>query len=246
MTEFRVCAIIPTLNHYKALAKVVEDIQKSVRDVIIIDDGSNFDARDAIQIIGKSFNSVEILRHSMNMGKGAALRTGFNRAQVRGFTHALQIDADGQHDLNDTNKLLEASKNASSALITAKPIYDASMPFGRKMGRWITHFWVWIETLSFSISDSMCGFRIYPISSSLDVMKTEIVGKRMDFDTSIMVRLFWRGVDVIEIPSKVIYPKENTSNFDVLKDNILITQMHTRLVFGMLLRLLTFRLRWKT
>ncbi|MEH6477835.1 MAG: hypothetical protein V7727_19245, partial [Sneathiella sp.] len=130
-------------------------------------------------------------------------------------------------------------------LITAKPVYDESMPTARKIGRWFTHVWVWVETLSFNISDSMCGFRVYPVSQTLDVIRREHVGKRMDFDTSVMVRLYWRGVDVVEIPSNVIYPAENTSNFQVVGDNIRITLMHTRLVFGMLARLLTFRMRYR-
>ncbi len=186
-----------------------------------------------------------VLHHAI-LAKGAALQSGLERVFERRFSHALQIDADGQHDLKDIPKLLEAAKGCPVKLVTAKPIYDASMPIGRRIGRWITHVWVWVETLSFSITDSMCGFRVYPVTEALEVIQTETVGRRMDFDTSIMVRLYWRGIDVIEIPSKVIYPAENTSNFDVFKDNVLITRMHTRLVFGMLKRLLTFQLRSKT
>ena len=242
MSTFKLCAIIPTLNHYKVLNKVVGEVRNFDIPVIIVDDGSDFVAADVIDKIGTENTEITVLRHSTNMGKGAAFLTGLEHAKASGFTHALQIDADGQHDLNDLPKLITSATNAPQCLVTAKPVYDSSMPLGRKIGRWFTHVWVWVETLSFKITDSMCGYRIYPIEPTLSVISEEKVGQRMDFDTSVMVRLFWRGIPVLEIPSKVIYPEENTSNFDVVKDNILITRMHTRLVFGMLFRLLTFKI----
>lgn len=246
MIKFECCAIIPSLNHYKSLAKVIESVREQSLDIIIVDDGSTAEAAEQIAKFNNPENSVFVIRHAENMGKGAALKTGLEWARLSGFTHALQVDADGQHDLADTKKLLKVAQENPTALVTAKPVYDDSMPLGRRIGRWITHVWVWVETLSFSITDSMCGFRVYPVEQTLDVVEKETVGKRMDFDTSIMVRLYWRGIDTIEIPSRVIYPKGNTSNFDVLNDNILITRMHTRLVFGMLGRLLTFRMRLRS
>ncbi len=242
MSEIMLCAIIPTLNHYKVLDRVVSEVLKFGLPVVIVDDGSEKITADTVDLIGKENADVTVLRHDTNYGKGAAFLTGLEYAEKAGFTHALQIDADGQHDLKDLPQLISSAKENTNALITAKPVYDNSMPIGRKIGRWFTHVWVWVETLSFKITDSMCGFRIYPVSPTLKVISEEKVGQRMDFDTSVMVRLFWRGTPVIEIPSKVIYPEENTSNFDVVKDNILITRMHTRLVFGMLLRLITFKI----
>jgi hypothetical protein len=81
----------------------------------------------------------------------------------------------------------------------------------------------------------MCGFRIYPISQALNIMDNNSIGKRMDFDVEIMVRMFWEGTPVIMHPVKVIYPEANFSNFNLLMDNWRITKMHTRLVFTMLL-----------
>lgn len=246
MTDFKCCAIIPSLNHYKSLAKVIESVREHSLDIIIVDDGSSPEAAEQIDKFNNPDDGVFVIRHATNLGKGAALKTGLEWARLSGFSHALQVDADGQHDLADTKKLLGVAKDNPAALVTAKPVYDDSMPLGRRIGRWITHVWVWVETLSFSITDSMCGFRVYPVAQTLDVIEKETVGKRMDFDTSVMVRMYWRGIDTIEIPSRVIYPKDNTSNFDVLSDNILITRMHTQLVFGMLGRLLTFRMRLRS
>lgn len=243
MTEFSCCAVIPTLNHYKVLGRVVDELRAHNLQVILVDDGSDEVAAKVIASLQGVDDGVIVLRHEQNKGKGAAFETGLLKALSLGFSHTLQVDADGQHDLTDIPKLIEAARNAPGSLVTAKPVYDDSMPLGRRIGRWITHVWVWIETLSFMITDSMCGYRVYPIAATLDVIGDEAIGKRMDFDTSIMVHLYWRGIDVIEIPSRVIYPEENTSNFDVLADNIRITKMHTRLVIRMLWRLLTFQSR---
>lgn len=239
--SFNCCAIIPTLNHYKALSQVIAGVRENGLPVFIVDDGSEEVAASFIQTHHNPDGGVTVIRLAENQGKGAAFERGAMRALQSGFSHALQVDADGQHDLKDIPALIEAAKRQPMALVTAKPVYDDTMPLGRRIGRWITHFWVWIETLSFDITDSMCGFRVYPIGETLAVISEQGIGRRMDFDTSIMVHLYWRGCDVIEIPSNVIYPPENTSNFDVLADNVRISWMHTKLVFGLLGRLMTFR-----
>ncbi len=243
MTEFSCCAVIPTLNHYKVLGRVVNELMAHDLQIIIVDDGSDEVAAKEIAALQDQSGGVIVLRHEQNRGKGAAFETGLKKSLSLGFSHALQVDADGQHDLADIPKLIAAARKEPGCLVTAKPVYDDSMPLGRRIGRWVTHVWVWIETLSFMITDSMCGYRVYPVAATLDVIRSETIGKRMDFDTSIMVHLYWRGLDVIEIPSRVIYPEENTSNFDVLNDNIRITKMHTRLVICMLWRLLTLQSR---
>ncbi|NVJ65232.1 MAG: glycosyltransferase family 2 protein, partial [Gammaproteobacteria bacterium] len=144
--------------------------------------------------------------------------------------------ADGQHDLSKIPELISLSEQHPTALISGHPVYDDSVPMGRFIARYITHFWVWIETLSFKIKDSMCGFRVYPVSACCRLMDTTYIGRFMDFDTEIMVKLYWADTPVIMTPTDVVYPEENTSNFRVWKDNWLITKMHTRLVFGMLIR----------
>ncbi|NJO37142.1 MAG: glycosyltransferase [Rhizobiales bacterium] len=173
-----------------------------------------------------------------NRGKGGAVSHGFRLAMDAGFTHVLQIDADGQHDLSSLRALTQLARRHPSALVTGVPIYDASVPLGRAIGRYITHFWVCVETLSLRISDAMCGFRIYPLGAVRALYEGGAhVGQRMDFDIEIMVRLFWRGVPVVELPVRVSYPVDNTSNFDLWRDNVRISWMHTRLFFTMLWQL---------
>ena len=179
-----------------------------------------------------------MLRRKKNGGKGAAVQTGLAQALMQGWSHALQVDADGQHDLNDVARMLEQSKNQPKALISGQPIYDESISKGRYYGRFITHFWVYIETLSTDIKDSMCGFRVYPLDGYNRLMQANTqLGNKMDFDIEVMVKMHWQQVPIIFVPTKVHYPENGLSHFHVFDDNVLISLMHTRLFFGMLWRL---------
>ncbi|MCL4104151.1 UNVERIFIED_CONTAM: hypothetical protein GTU68_035013 [Idotea baltica] len=186
--------------------------------------------------IANTYSWVSLVERIDNGGKGAAVKAGMKAANDQGFTHILQIDADDQHDTNDIPRILSLSETHPQAVISGKPVYR-NVPKIRYYGRYLTHIWVWINTLSLEIQDSMCGFRIYPLASSLGVVNSERVGNRMDFDTEILVRLHWQGVQVVQFPTLVTYPADGISHFRGLSDNILISWMHTRLFFGMLQRL---------
>lgn len=234
---YKIAALVPTYNHYKDIDRVVQNVLNFELDVLIVDDGSNTITQEKIESIIKMNPTVMHVRLDKNQGKGGAVCAGFFYLFEKGFSHAFQIDADGQHDLSVLPDFIKTSKNNPSALISGNPVYDQSAPMGRKIGRWFTHVWVFIETLSFKIKDSMCGFRIYPLKETITLLKKQPVGTRMDFDTDIIVRLFWQGVGVIMLPVRVIYPDHNTSNFQLLKDNWRITKMHTVLFFHMLFNL---------
>lgn len=233
----KLCAIIPSHNHYQHTGDIVATLCRHGVPVIIIDDGSSDPARTILAKLHNKEQGCSVYRTPKNSGKGAAVIRGMRIAMTAGYTHALQVDADGQHDLSDLQSFIDLAQKHPKATICGAPDYDRSVPLGRKFGRWITHVWVWIETLSFRITDSMCGFRIYPLGAVRPLLNADTIGQHMDFDTDIIVRLFWRGVPPLMYPIKVIYPKENSSNFDMLKDNWRITKMHTRLFLTMLARL---------
>lgn len=240
---FKPCALIPCYNHGKTLAAVVSALTVQNLDCLVVDDGSDETTQSDISAVQAMFPQCQVLRLAQNLGKGGALEAGFRLAAGQGYTHALQVDADGQHDLNAVAQLLAMSAETPDNLISGQPVYDGSVPKSRLYGRYITHFWVWIETLSFSLKDSMCGFRVYPLAATLAVMDKVRVGQRMDFDTEIMVRLYWDGTDSRFLPARVYYPQAGISHFDVVKDNVRISKMHTRLFFGMLSRIP--RLLWR-
>lgn len=233
----RICAVIPSCNHHGALPEIVARLRGYGLAVYIVDDGSDEPAAGEIGRLADPGNGIVVARLPVNRGKGSAVFEGLRQAAAAGYTHAFQIDADGQHDLASVPQFLARSVARPDAVVNGRPVYDSSVPRARKLGRDFTHFWVRIETLSSEIRDAMCGFRIYPIAPAMEVLMHEPVGRRMDFDIEILVRLYWRGIAVIDEPVAVTYPAGNLSNFDTLRDNARITWMHTRLVFGMLGRL---------
>lgn len=233
----RFCAVIPCYNHHDVIADIVRALFEYVERVIIVDDGSASATQDVLQNLAQQYQDRVVLhRHTVNQGKGVAVVSGVRKAQQLGFTHALQVDADGQHDLTTVPLLIEHARTFPQAVVTAVPVYDETVNRTRFITRYITHFWVWVETLSFTIKDSMCGFRIYPIAQFLAVTDKHL-GSHMDFDTDAIVRMYWDGADVISVPSRVRYIKGGLSNFRLFKDNLRISWMHTRLVFGMFWRI---------
>jgi predicted LPLAT superfamily acyltransferase len=232
----RTCAIVPTHDHWRAIGGVVGALRAVGLPVLVIDDGSGEPAATAIAALHRPDDGVQVHRLPVNLGKGVAVVHGMRLAWEAGYTHAVQIDADGQHDAAALPALLARSRQHPAALVSAEPIFDASMPVGRRIGRWVTHVWVRIETLSFAITDSMCGFRVYPLAAVRALLAEQSVGRHMDFDTDIMVRLFWRGTAVEMVPARVVYPAGNTSNFRLWADNVRISAMHVRLIVALLTR----------
>lgn len=227
------CAIIPTYRHATGLDQLTLRLRADCNTVFVVDDGNIGRDRERIAALHAPREGIEVLRREINGGKGAAMQHGFSEAFARGFSHALQIDADGQHDVGDVSRFILAARRHPEALICGQAVFDADAPKARKYGRYLTHVWVWIETLSLDIADSMCGFRIYPLQAVQDLLGASRLGVRMDFDTEIAVRLHWAGTAVINLPTRVLYPPANCSNFRMLQDNILISGMHARLAMQM-------------
>jgi glycosyltransferase involved in cell wall biosynthesis len=240
--NFRPCAVVPTFNHVRVLGHIIGRLRAEGLAVIVVDDGSGPAEAARIAEICSGHADVSLCRHARNHGKGAAIATGLTHAVAQGYSHALQVDADGQHDLAQITTLLMLGSAHPNALICGVPAYDSSVPRARKIGRWVTHIWVAINTLSPKIIDSMCGFRLYPLAATCAILQQGRFAKAMGFDTEILVRLKWAGTPVITTPVAVTYPAGNHSNFRLWRDNADISLMHARLFFGML-RHLPQRLR---
>lgn len=229
------CAVIPVYNHEHALPVVVDALHKAGLACVLVDDASSSACAAVMEQLA-TLPDTYLVRLEVNQGKGGAVMAGLREAARLGFSHALQVDADGQHDLGDVDAFLTASQSAPTALICGYPQYDESVPKGRLYARYLTHVWVWINTLSLSIRDSMCGFRVYPLAATLALIDSVNLGTRMDFDTEVLVRLAWRNQPMHWLPTKVHYPLDGLSHFRLWLDNALISKMHTKLFFGMLLR----------
>jgi predicted LPLAT superfamily acyltransferase len=240
---FRPCAIIPTFENPATIRAVVEKVREQLPDVIVVDDGSAPEGRAQVEQLGRE-KLAHAFRRETNGGKGAAVKTGLEVAHKLGYTHALQLDADGQHDLGDIPRFLDAARKRPEALVLGCPVFDRTAPLGRRVGRQITVFWTTLEIGSRAIVDPMCGYRIYPLEPALAASRG--TGDRMEFDPEIAVRMVWAGVPTINLRTRVRYlsrEEGGVSHFHLFRDNARISWMHTRLVTLALLRLLLWPLR---
>ena len=232
-TRPRTCAVIPTYNNPITIAAVVSDVRRHLDDVLIVDDGGHDDSRRALDELADR-GVARVIRRARNGGKGAAVKTGLRAAHELGFSHALQIDADGQHDTTDIPKFLAHAAERPHAAVLGHPVYDETMPRGRRAAHGLTNFMVFLQTGRRVIVDPQCGFRVYPVAPALEVAAR---GDRMDFDIEIAVRLVWAGIPIVNIPTGVRYlPRSagGTSHFRPVRDNVAITLLHTRLLFASL------------
>jgi glycosyltransferase involved in cell wall biosynthesis len=231
------CVLIPVFNHEHTIAAVVAAARNHRLPCILVDDGSGPSCARALDALAAADPGVQVLRLPANLGKGGAVAAGLRAAARQRFTHALQLDADGQHDVHDLPGFLAASGKEPRAVICGRPNFGPDMPRSRFYGRYLTHVFVWLNTLSFDIPDAMCGFRVYPVAELVRLLNEERPGSRMDFDIEVLVRLHWRGVPMRWLDTRVGYPQDGISHFRLGLDNLLITRMHLRLFLGMLRRL---------
>jgi len=237
MKEIRVAAVIPVYNHWKALHKIAKTLESFELAGIFVDDCSDAETKLHLKSVCENFRTATLVTRENNGGKGAAVMDGLKTAKSLGYTHALQIDADAQHDLSVIPDFLKAMQDKPDCLIAGVPVYDNSAYKIRTIGRRITNFWVAIETLSMDIRDSMCGFRLYPVDKCCDLISDGFWSYHMGFDIEIFVRLHWNSVPFLFLPVKTFYFKENISHFRMFRDNIEISKLHLLLFFGMLRRL---------
>jgi glycosyltransferase involved in cell wall biosynthesis len=236
--EFKPIVIIPVFNHGEAIGIMIDGIRCHGVPCLLVDDGSDEACASVLDALAAEHaDQVSLLRLPVNQGKGGAVMAGMREAARRGYTHALQIDADGQHDPGEIPAFLAEAWQHPEALVTGYPVYDTSVPKGRLYGRYATHIWVWINTLSFDIRDSMCGYRVYPLQPTIALIDSVELGRRMDFDSEILVRMHWRGARLRNREVRVTYPLDGISHFDIWRDNLRISRMHATLFFGMLVRL---------
>jgi len=231
------CLVVPHFQHHHQLIALLPKLEVSGLDCVIVDDGSGEESIRALENYCLHKPNLHLYRHAQNRGKGAAVKTGFVCARQLGFTHAVQIDADGQHDTQDIAKFIAVSQEYPCAIICGKPIFDDSIPKIRLHGRKITTFWVWIETFSNSIKDGLCGFRFYPLQFIEQVLDHYYIGNRMDFDSELLVKAVWYNLQLKYLDTKVVYPEHGISHFNYWRDNLIMIHLHVRLMLGMLVRI---------
>jgi polyprenyl-phospho-N-acetylgalactosaminyl synthase len=231
-----VCAVVPVFEHHVPVRRVVTALRGHGLTCFLVDDGSGPGCAGALADLARSDPAIRLLRLPRNRGKGAAVGCGLRAAAAHGWSHALQIDADGQHALADIPRFLAETRLHPDAVICGRPHFGRDTPRSRLYGRRLTQFWVWVNTLSTDIPDAMCGFRVYPLRAVSGILERPNISRRMDFDIEILVRLHWLGLPMRWIDTAISYPAGGESHFRVWLDNALISRVHASLFFGMLWR----------
>jgi glycosyltransferase involved in cell wall biosynthesis len=241
MPDPRLLILIPSYNTGRILRETIIAAMAQELPLWVVVDGSNDGSPETIRdLVQPSSERLRILHLPENSGKGAAILHALRQAIDQGYTHVLTMDADGQHPAQQIPCFREWSEKHPAAAVFGCPIFDDSAPALRVNGRKISNFWASVETLNWGIRDSLFGMRLYPASDLLAVMESTRYARRFDFEPEVAVRLAWRGVPIINLPTPVRYPsveEGGISQFRYLRDNTLLTWMYFRLLFGFILRL---------
>lgn len=232
--------LIPSYNPGEKVFNTVIEARQYWNPVWVVVDGSTDGSTDKLLTMAEQDDGLRVIVLPENQGKGAAVLHGLDEAAQAGFTHVLTMDSDGQHPAERIPVFMAASSSQPESMILGMPIFDASAPRLRVNGRKISNMWANLETLWMGIGDSLFGFRVYPVDPLRQIMRKQHWMRHFDFDPEAVVRLCWRGVKPINLAAPVRYytiEEGGVSHFRYLRDNILLTWMHSRLLFGFLIRL---------
>ena len=236
-SEFAI--VIPVYNHGLRVREVIQKALKLNMPVFVVDDGSIDDTFDRI----KNIRDIHILRHNVNMGKGAALMTGFAEA-AKIADWAITLDADGQHDPSDAISMIRSIQSEKRSIVVGvrTGMMGPDVPWTSLFGRKFSNFWVRVSGGP-QVTDSQSGFRIYPLPETLQL---KVVARRFQFEVEILVKAGWKRMPVCEIPISVNYQQrgERISHFRPFVDFARNSFTFTRLIFQRFLIPPTFRKKW--
>ena len=232
--------LIPSYDPGEKVFETVRNARHFWEPVWVVVDGSTDGTGKGLQALAASDAGLRVFVLPENQGKGAAILHGLRAAVAQGYTHVLTMDADGQHPADRIPAFMRVSMENPAALVLGKPVFDASAPRLRVIGRRVSNWWANLETLWEGIDDSLFGLRVYPATQLLQIMESQLWMRRFDFDVEAAVRLVWRGARPISLPAPVRYfsaEEGGVSHFNYVRDNLLLSWMHLRLLVGFLLRL---------
>jgi len=232
--------LIPSYNPGIEVYDTVCAVRQYWTPVWVVVDGSNDGSAEGLLAMAAQDTGLRVMVLPRNQGKGAAVLHGLEQAAAAGFTHVLTMDSDGQHPPERIPAFMAESTRQPAAMILGVPVFDTSAPRLRVQGRRISNAWANLETLWAGIGDSLFGFRVYPVEPLRQVMRYQPWMRHFDFDPEAVVRLCWRGIRPVNLPAPVRYYRAEeggVSHFRYLRDNVLLTWMHTRLLIGFVLRL---------
>ncbi|BDS07777.1 hypothetical protein NT6N_28170 [Oceaniferula spumae] len=232
--------MIPSYNTGPLLEKTVRGALAVWQDVFVIVDGSTDGSADDLEKVAAGPDQrLRVHRLPENQGKGSAVLKGLELALEEGFTHALAMDADGQHPADYIAHYMAAGEKYPEALVLGQPVFDASAPALRVNGRKVSNWWANFVTGWWGIKDSLFGMRLYPLVPLKKAFASTLFARRFDFDPEVVIRMCWRGTPLLNLPTPVKYLTEEeggVSQFRYLRDNTLLTWMYFRLLIGAIIR----------
>ena len=230
--------LIPSFNPGPRLLTTVREALACWRPVWVVVDGSTDGSHAAVEELERSEPGLRVIGRPCDGGKGAAVLTGVEAALAAGFTHALVMDADGQHPFERIADFMAASKAAAAALVLGRPVFGPEAPMERLLGRKLSVALVRLEIFGPGIDDPLFGFRVYPLAALARVLQHTGGARHYDFDAEAAVRLVWAGTPTVNLPARCRYlsPDEGgISHFHYLRDNLRMIWLHTRLLAALLL-----------
>ena len=227
----KICVIIPTYNNATTIRRVIEDVEKYCSSIIVVNDGSTDDTAAILQSIP---SPIEVVSYPDNRGKGYALVTGFKKAKALGYTHAITIDADGQHFADDIPCFIEGLKhNPEGFIVGCRNLTEENMPRQNTFANRFSNFWFRLQT-GINLPDTQSGYRLYTLSS---LKGLNLITSRYESELELLVYAAWAGVDIASVNVKVYYPpaEERVSHFRPIYDFFRISVLNTVLCLGALL-----------
>ncbi|MDB6135135.1 MAG: glycosyl transferase family 2 [Verrucomicrobiales bacterium] len=231
--------LIPTYNTGLRVLEVVRGVLEQWAPVWVVVDGSDDGTGAMLDELARTEPRLRVIHHDRNCGKGAAICTGAKAALEAGFTHALAFDADGQHPADFIPRYMALSQAHPEALILGKPVFPENAPRERILGRKVANFWTDFHSGWWGIGDVMFGMRVFPLRDLLAVMNSTRFGRRYDFECESGIRLCWRRVPLINVPTPVRYlnaAEGGVSHYHYLRDNVRLVSLFLRLMPGGILR----------
>jgi hypothetical protein len=227
----RPIAIAPTFNHVATLIGVLTRVEAAGVPIVAVNDGSTDGTAAALAAwMSRPHDvAVHLVTHPRNRGKAQALRSGFDEAARLGFTHALTIDTDGQHDPSDIPALLRtAESNPDDLVLGERSDKLAHYPRSSMIGRRLTNLAIRLAC-GVRVGDSQCGMRVYPLRM---VQSVPCRGQRYAFESEIITRAAWGGWGIRRVPVSSWYPPPGShiSHFRGFKDSMQWVRLQCRLL----------------
>ena len=193
----KTAAIIPALNEFERLRTVIEEARQYVDEIIVVDDGSRTPLVPHLPVS----STMTVLRHLINLGKGAAMTTGIQCAQQRGIQAIVFLDADGQHAPSEIPNLLAPIISGQAEIVFGVRKFHQAMPFVARFGN-IFLSRVLALLFGINIADTQSGFRALLVAA---YPKLAWRSPRYAVETEMIVNAGKNHVRFVEVPIKTIY-----------------------------------------